>query len=116
MNTITVRRDELIKRITENRDGHRAIFEAAQEKYRELVIAELDAMLAEAKAGKRIRRGISLVEPQDHTNDYDRVLDMLAMSVDDNIELAERDFAYYVRDEWEWKAQWTATNTSYLVT
>jgi hypothetical protein len=68
-----------------NRDSHRHLFLKAQEGYRKLVIEELDRMLADAKAGRPIRRSISLTEPSDHTKDYDRVIAMLEMSVDDTV-------------------------------
>lgn len=116
MNTVKVRRDELMKRVEENRGRHRAAVEEAVTNYRKQAIVELDAMLAEAKAGRKIRRAVTLVEPQDHTADYDRVLDMLKMSTDEVIELDSHDFAQYVRDEWEWFGQFAHSNRAYTTT
>lgn len=42
---------------------------------------------------------------------------MLAMSVEDQIELTSQEFAQYVRDDWAWKRQFTDTidaTTQYL--
>lgn len=113
MNNVTVNREELIKRLETNRTAHRDVFLEAQKRYRELAIAELDAMLAEARAGKRIRRSVTLIEPQDHTSDYDLVLDMLGMEVGETIAISQQEFSCYARDEWAWRQQWTATNATY---
>lgn len=113
MQSVKVKKSELVEVLTKNRDGHRAEFLEAQELYRAAVIKELDAMLAEARDKKNIRRHISLPEPSDHTEDYDRELRMLAMSVDDVIELEVHDFDTFVMDNWSWKQAVSATNTFY---
>ena len=51
MNTVKVRRQELLTKIRLNRDAHRELFLKAQEGYRKLMIEELDRMLADAKEG-----------------------------------------------------------------
>jgi len=70
-------------------------------------------MLKDARNGKMIRRRITLPEPQDHTNDYDRVITMLEMSVDSVIELDDVAFDQYVMDNWSWKGDALATNSMY---
>lgn len=113
MELINVKREELLARMMANRANHRSIFEDAQEVYRERMIAEIDSMLQDARTGKKIRRTVSLPEPEDHTRDYDRVILMLEMSVDPIIELGEHDFARYVMDQWEWNASFAQTTTAY---
>jgi hypothetical protein len=106
---VIVQRGKLLERLGENREKHRAIFESALEGYRSRAIVELDAMLEDAKAGRQIRRMVSLIEPEDHTEDYDRVIDMLEMSVNDEIEISAQEFAQYVRDDWAWKRAFYAS-------
>jgi hypothetical protein len=113
MNTVKVKREDLLAKERANRDAHRELFLKAQEGYRKLVIEELDKMLAEAKAGRRISRSINLAEPVDHTSDYDRVIMMLEMSVDDTIILAANEFDQYVRDYWTWSRYATSMHESY---
>ena len=91
------------------------LFLKAQEGYRKLVIEEFDRMLADAKAGRPIRRAINLAEPADHTADYDRILAMLEMSVDDTVILGAEEFNQYVLDRWTWGRFATSTNKSYAV-
>jgi hypothetical protein len=113
MHTVKVQRTELLSRIKKNRDAHRDLFLSAQAGYREAVIEELDRMLKDARDGKKISRYVQLAEPQDHTLDYDRVIDMLEMSTDEIIEIGAGEFDMYVRDNWTWKAMADTTNTMY---
>lgn len=114
MRSVTVKKVELLGIMSENREEHRAIFLKAQEGYREDMIAELELRLKEARDGKVIRRMIALPEPSDHTSDYDRVIAMLTMSVDDEIELDDDQFECFVLDKWGWSAQAMHTNMSYV--
>lgn len=114
MDSVKVSRDELLSTLKKNRENHRKIFEEALEGYREEAIKELAEAINDAKAGKKIRRSLSLVEPMDQTKDYDRVIRMLEMSKDTIIEISEIDFAQYVLDDWRWKDQFTASNSRYL--
>ena len=116
MHAVTVNKDQLLGVLRENRDKHRSIFIEAQQGYREAVIHELDSMLADAKAGKKIQRAITLREPVDQTADYDRVIRMMEMSVDTEIDLEEHEFNMYVLDEWSWKQNFTASNYAYSTT
>src|SRR5271157_465731 len=96
MHSVTVKRIELLEKIKVNRDGHRDLFLKAQEGYRLDVIAELEQHLKDARNRKKISRSLTLPEPQDHTEDYDSVIAMLEMSVDQNIELDAGSFQQYV--------------------
>lgn len=116
MNAIKVPVATLLITVKENREKHRQIFLEAQRGYREAAIKELDAMLAEARDGKKIRRSITLIEPMDQTRDYDRVIRMLDMTSDLDIMLEEHDFRAYVMDEWTWKAQFNSANIGYSKT
>jgi hypothetical protein len=110
---VTVKKAELLAAIRKNRDGHRATFEVAQKGYRAAVIEELDRMLTDAREGRRIRRSIELVEPQDHTKDYDRVIRMLEMSTADEISVTEMQFNQFVLDEWGWTRTFVDSTSRY---
>ena len=79
------------------------------------MIEGLDKMLADARAGRRISRSINLAEPTDHTSDYERVIMMLEMSVDDTIVLNAGEFDQYVRDVWSWSRYDATTLGEYAV-
>ncbi|KKM74264.1 hypothetical protein LCGC14_1402120 [marine sediment metagenome] len=114
MDTVTVRVKELLATVKENREAHRTLFLTAQGNYREQMVKELDSMLADARAGRRIRRAVSMPEPEDHTADYDRVIRMLEMSVDEEVELHEDDFSRYVMDQWEWARSFASNTMAYV--
>ena len=117
LNTVRISKDELIERLKENRAKHRAEFEEGIEAYRAAVIKELEDQLERALKGQDIQRFSLLQQPEDHTSDYDHALDLLEMSLDEEIELTADDFARYVRDDWGWKKQFASsiqTSNNYL--
>jgi hypothetical protein len=113
LDTVRLRKDDLIAAIRGNRDGHRAAFLQAQQGWHTIVLEELERRLADARAGRKVNTIFSYPEPVDHTRDYDRVLRILDMSLDPELELSQQDFAKYVMDDWEWKAQWTQSTVAY---
>lgn len=113
MRTVTVDRDEFVATVQTNRDNHRSVFEAALKGYRRRWIRELERRLVDVHEGRQIDQYFRLPEPEDHTDDYDRVLTMARMSVDDVIELTEDEFGQYVMDQWHWKNEFTNTTTMY---
>lgn len=116
MRQVDVKKDEVLKRVRENRDKHRGIFEEALENYRAKVIEALEAQLQRARDGVKIAQYLGLEEPEDHTKDYDVVIDMLEMSVDDVITLDTMMFQQYMRDEWPWQQQFLMSNSQYSPT
>ncbi len=113
MNSMRIDRVELLGQIKANREIHRSEFEKAQIGYRAAMIEELDRMLADARDGRKIVRGVSMPEPEDRTGDYDTVIAMLEMCVDEVVEIDMPEFDNYVRDNWHWKAKWSASNSRY---
>jgi hypothetical protein len=116
MSMVTVKRDDLVAKLKTNRDGHRAIFEEALTGYKDKVVAELERHLQEVRAGKVRVIAVSLPEPSDHTRDYDRIISMCEMSVDEELELTQDEFASYVMDDWQWKRQFLSSNAGYSQT
>jgi hypothetical protein len=110
---ISVKKQELVDAISKNYKEHRSIFEQAQKGYREAVIAELDKMLADARAGREVPKVIMLEAPQDHGRDYERTLKMLTMCTTDVVFVDEEEFSRYVMDDWSWKRAWVANASSY---
>jgi len=107
-------KERLRERVQANRDQHRAIFESAVEGYRGAVMKWFGAQMDRLRDGKDdFQVSFTGTRPQDHTEDYDRVLDMLDMSEDDTITLSEDEFAQYVRDDWGWKRNFMAMSATY---
>ena len=86
----------------------------ALEGYRTRLTAELERRVRDLKRGRHVEQYIGLPEPEDHTDDYDRILAMADMSVDDTLELSEDEFGMYVMDQWRWKQSFTDSTTLYV--
>lgn len=114
MDTVKVNKDKLREIVQKNRDNHRALFERAFEGYKRTCIEILETNLAAFKAGKAARMYLVENPPEDHTKDYDRVILMLAMNIEEEISLSADDFSHYAMDDWQWKEAWTISSTKYL--
>jgi hypothetical protein len=114
MNKVRVDKPTIVARITENRRNHRAVYERAMEGYRKKAVARLNDVIDALKEGKSPNLYVNLPVPEDHTGDYDVILDMLSSSIDNYVELDEHGFRRFVRDEWEWKERFNITNSGYI--
>jgi hypothetical protein len=112
---ITVRKADLLDALRKNREQHRAIFEEAIEGYRKKVIERLEEMVDLAKRNKKIDTHLGLVQPEDHTDEYDLAIQMLEMEVGDEIVLSAQEFNQYVRNQWGWQGRFLASNSHYSV-
>jgi hypothetical protein len=110
---VLVSRDEVLDILRANMTGHRAEFLKAQEGFRRRAIAELDRMLADARAGNEVVLSVHLPRPEDHTADYEREIRMLELSREPEIRLRAQLFDQIVMDRWGWSAAFSATNSAY---
>ncbi len=116
MKSITVKKATLLERVQVNRDKHRAIFEEAVVGYRKQAVGMLEQHITRIRQGKVVAVQVYLPTPEDHTRDYDRVLAMLNMAEGTTVEVTEQEFSQYVMDDWAWKRQFLASNSTYSVT
>lgn len=113
MEKVKVNKAELLAVLKDNRNKHKSLFDLAVEGYRKAVLEDLDQHMERVKKGSLERIVIVLPVPEDHTSDYDRVIKMCEMSIDDVLEVEEQEFSEYVMDSWSWKKQWLLSNTQY---
>lgn len=105
---------ELLKVITKNRELHKQVYKEAKKAYQKKGIKLLNALKSKLEAGETIRPYIDLLIPEDHTDEYDRAIEMLKYDVREQIELEESEFSRFVLDSWEWKEAWLTTTASYV--
>jgi hypothetical protein len=117
MNSIKVKKANLIEVMKKNRSEHRDTFLKAQEKFREAVITVLDEELKRARNNLPfvLARFTALVQPTDHTDDYDRIIGMLEMHVGDEIELIQQEYKCWVEDDWGWSSDFANEVSNYGV-
>ena len=117
MNPIHVNpRTVAIDYLRPNMEKHRAIFEEAVEGYRAEALRLLEEQIERIKKGRLVPVQIMLPLPVDHTKDYERVIQMMTICQDEEIELTEEDFAAYVMDDWRWKQEFLVSNSRYSQT
>lgn len=114
MNKVTVKQDALLEILRENRTTHKADYEDAYKGYLETCKEKLEELLEEFNAGKRETVQWNQTQPKNQVKEYDRVIRMLELSVDDEIELTAEEFANYVQDDWHWKESWSLSNSHYI--
>lgn len=116
MNEITVNKTRLIATMKLNRDDHHAIVLEAQEGFRKKVVERLDEMLKLAADGQKIDLHIGLQMPEDHTDEYDTVIGMLELDINETVELDISQYRQWVQDQWGWQRSFTTTNAYYSAT
>ena len=114
--TYKVKIETLLGHLRKNRDNHVAIVEEAQASFRELAIARLDTMLAEARANKKIATHLGLDVPSVHTDAFDNAIGLLTMTMEAGetiIEIDADEYERFVRNNWEWTHEFVASNKRY---
>jgi hypothetical protein len=107
-------RKKLLGIVKHNRQEHAKTYKEAREAYRQKGIELLQKLITKLEAGEDIKPYLNLPIPEDHTEDYDRTIEMLEHDVREQIELEENEFSQYVLDNWAWKQNWLTTTASYI--
>ena len=110
---VVVMKDSLIHALKKNRDGHRAQYEEAHAGYRKALIETVGKMYDDAKKGLDVQHVIHLDIPEDHTKEYDRLVGMLEMGIDDKILITAQEYSQFVMDDWGWKERFISTSNAY---
>lgn len=117
MQKVTVNKSALIEKIKENRAEHKDLYDKAVAIYKERFIREAEKFLTEslehAKRGEPFGQFVRLPVPEEHTEDFDRALEMLEWSLDEEIALEEHEFANLVQNEWGWARSFMQNTASY---
>lgn len=102
---ITARKEDLLTALRKNRDQHEKDYIEAHEGWKIEVLKELERTTLHFKQTGILNRNINLPEPENQTKHYDRVIRMLELSLADDVEISEQQFAHYVMDEWDWSGR-----------
>lgn len=123
MRRVKVRREELLVRVRENRLAHIKEYKEGVAGYKEAAkeaiakaMRRLASQVDELEEGEILQLTavtFNLAVPQNHEKDYDQVIAMLEMSVDDELEIMSDEFACYVMDDWSWKEEFLNVSEMY---
>jgi hypothetical protein len=111
---------ELLEKLTKNRAEHVEKFKSAQKEYLKATASACKKLLDKVESGKEVnhlQELAKLAKPENYTRQYDRIIQMLTFTSDEQIELSQEVFTQIVLDEWEWSDHFAATrvsNSSYL--
>lgn len=121
---VTILKNDLLVVLRENRQNHIDDYKLACAGYRKAALAKIEEVTNDLKAkinglqeGQTIAvMGVSfgLPFPQSHEKAYNQIIRMLEMSVDERFVLTSGQFACFVMDDWDWKQEWGASNSSYF--
>lgn len=115
LRSVRISKEFLLEKLKENRETHKAQFEAALNGWHVEVIKSLESTIERVKKDKRHNPNFYLPMPENHTTEYDQVIEMVEASLDKEFELTTSEFAQYVRDDWGWKADFINVANSYTV-
>jgi hypothetical protein len=115
LKSVNVNRTDLLQKLKENRDKHVEEYNVALEGYKIEVRKVIDEAVAQVKAGEFDSKSLYLVEsmPENHLGDYEQVIAMMEISIDDVINLEAAEVQQYVLDQWHWKHSFSATTAKY---
>jgi hypothetical protein len=123
MREVKVKRLELLLAVRENRGKHISEYEEAVEGYKQAALDAVDKAMVklrrrveELEAGEVLVLDVvtfNLLVPRNHKQDYDQAIRMLEMSVDEELTIRADEFACYVMDDWDWKADFLNVSNTY---
>jgi hypothetical protein len=113
MEPITVKKEELLEKLSRNRADHRSVFEDALQAYGAQAQETLEQYLSQLRRGQRVHIQIMMPLPIDRTRDYDRVIAMVKAHQGELFTLSEKDFQQYWMDDWTWKREFLRTSNQY---
>lgn len=117
MKSIKVNKEDLLDKLMVNMSAHLEQYHSALKVRRENAIvifkAELEKMEEDPNYQPKMDFSIKLPKPESHYSEYQKVVTMLNMSVDEDVELDEHSFSELVLDEWHWKSGFSSILQSY---
>lgn len=111
---IKVKKSELLDKIKANREQHIKDFDAAVIAYKEEALKQLKKQTDRVEKGA-LDATLDLVTPVDSRVEYDKLILMFEMEVEDIVELDQQEFNQYVHDETAFAIVAKFSNSTYLI-
>ncbi len=112
--TIQVSKDVLLKTLQTNHDKHAKEYDKAKRGWVKLFRKELVDKLATLDAGGKLELHITNQKPESHLDDYAEAIEMVGFHAHPTIELDQQEFRQFMKDDWNWKRLWAASNSTYI--
>ena len=106
LDKVRLQKTALLEKMQANLKTHTAEYEEAHAIWGKVVIEKMAANLEQARADGEIVTGVyEPREPQNHAKEYERMISLLAASIDDTVVISAEEFRWYHDDEWSWKGR-----------
>tara|TARA_B100002049_G_scaffold236577_1_gene223750 strand:- start:12158 stop:12508 length:351 start_codon:yes stop_codon:yes gene_type:complete len=113
MRTVTVKKQEFLKILKANRLKHeKAYKEALSDRIKSAKI-KLNELLNDIEHGIDLDEDLHFPKPRCHSKDYDEIIMMMEMEVQNEVSLTQDEFSKYVQDQWHWKSDFDFISSSY---
>lgn len=108
--------DKLLTTLASNRAKHLLAYEKAKKGWKKLVLKDIEKLYSDLEADKSIdgKRLYLKPKPTHFLHEYDEAMEMLKYSSSGTITLDQEHFRAYVKDEWNWKQQFSTSNSTYI--
>lgn len=113
MHNINVNKDTLIDILKDNRKKHEELYDEAVQGYHIEVCEKLEDALRRASCGEKYITNLEMSKPVHNLKDYNRVIGMLELATETEIELNSNEYDQYVNDEWHWTGMTNSINSIY---
>jgi len=118
---VRVTKGELVAKLRENLEKHRADFQEAMEGWRTQYWDAIEALYqastqadTDTSECRRLQKELNALDkPQSHTTDYENVLVLMEASQDEEFVLDVNTFRQYWQDDWRWKGAFETSNAKY---
>ena len=95
---LTVKKQDLIEKIKENKKTHIEAYAKAVKAYKVEALKQLVELTTAAENGDLTIR-LKLTTPVDNTKNYDKIIDLFEWDVLEEVELEQQEFNEYILDE-----------------
>lgn len=114
LNTVVVRKAELIDVLEKNLETHKAQFVNARKMYKDALIKKLQQSLQDARKDRLDHLAFFLPRPPESNADrYEGLIQQLKMDTRTDLVLTQEEFRMYVLDQWAWAKKLNDQVTSY---
>jgi hypothetical protein len=114
--TVRVSKSFLIETLEKNKEDHQTSYYEILEARHAKLLDTLRGELKKAKDRKDYQPSIHVPLPENHVKDYEKVINLLHASLDQEFELSRSEFDQYVNDDWGWKGHFLTVSGCYIPT
>lgn len=111
---ITVKKEELIAKILENKKKHQEEYLEALQNFRKDVEQALKGRLERLESGDYKKMSFNMEAPVDNSGEYDKLVEMFKWEIKSEVDLSQGEFNEYIFDETAGAVYAKSINSTYL--